>query len=47
MGAMEKWALVAVVVAIAFYAFGLNALYLCGVAALLYLIARPSKTSHR
>ena len=47
MGAMEKWALAAVVVAIAFYAFGLNALYLCAVAALIYLITRPRKTSHR
>lgn len=47
MGAMEKWAMVVVVVAIAFYAFGLNALYLCGVAALIYLISRPRRTSHR
>lgn len=47
MGAMEKWALTAVVVAIAFYAFGLNALYLCAVAALIYRVARPSKTGHR
>ena len=47
MNAKEKWALAAVVVAIAFYAFGLKALYLCAVAALIYLIARPDRTSHR
>lgn len=47
MGAKEKWAMAAVVVAIGFYAFGLNALWLCAVAGLVYLIARPGGTRHR
>ena len=41
MGAREKWIMAAVVAAIALYAFGLKGLLLCGVAGVVYLIARP------
>ena len=43
MGSKEKWAIAVVIVACAFYVFGLNALYLCGVAALIYLFSRPGR----
>ena len=47
MGTREKWIMVASVVAIAFYAFGVKALWLCAVAGLVYLIARPSRPRGR
>lgn len=47
MGSTEKWAMAALAVAIGFYIFGLKALWLCGVAGLVYLIARPSRPRHR
>ena len=47
MGTREKWIMVASVVAIAFYAFGFKALWLCGVAGLVYLIARPGRPNSR
>ena len=43
MGSKEKWALAALIAIVAFYFFGLNALYLCGVVALIFLIARPRR----
>ena len=43
MGSKEKWALAALIAIVAFYFFGLNALYLCAVLALIYRIARPSR----
>ena len=46
MGAREKWIMAAVVAAIVLYAFGTKGLLLCGVAALVYVIARPGR-SHR
>ena len=47
MGSTEKWVLLALVVAVGFYAFGLKALYLCGVLALIFLFTRPGRSSHR
>jgi hypothetical protein len=43
MGPREKLLMAAVIVAIAFYAFGWNAVYLCGVIALIFLFTRPSR----
>jgi hypothetical protein len=47
MGTREKWIMTAIVVAIAFYAFGFKALLLCGVGGLAFLIARPNRPHHR
>jgi hypothetical protein len=47
MGTREKWIMAACVVAIAFYAFGLKALWLCAVAGLLYKIAKPGRSHNR
>jgi len=43
MGSKEKWAIAVVVIACAFYVFEWNALYLCAVGALIYLICRPGR----
>ncbi len=43
MGSKEKLALAVLVAIVAFYFFGLNALYLCGVVALIYLVVRPRR----
>jgi len=46
MGAREKGLMAVGVAAIAVYAFGVKGLLLCGVAAVVYLIARPGRSHH-